>query len=99
MAPFLKRVFNIFQVNVPFSIHHENRKSQFSMISTAMREKYPYLELFWSLFSRIWTEHREILCTFPYSVRMRENKDQNIFEYRHFLRCVQQVWKEKIGWK
>ena len=26
-----------------------------------LREKYPYSELFWSLFSRIWTEYWEIL--------------------------------------
>ena len=27
--------------------------------------------------SRIWTEYGEIHCIFPYSVRMRENADQN----------------------
>ena len=32
--------------------------------------------LFWSVFSRIWTEHRKIRSIFPYSVRMRENTDQ-----------------------
>ena len=26
-----------------------------------MREKYPYSELLWSVFSRIWTEHGDIL--------------------------------------
>ena len=31
---------------------------------------------FWSLFSRIRTEYREILCISPYSVRMQENTDQ-----------------------
>ena len=33
-----------------------------------LRKMYPYLELFWSVFSRIRTEYR---------VRMRKNKDQN----------------------
>ena len=31
---------------------------------------------FWSVFSRIRTEYREILRIFPYSVRMQENTDQ-----------------------
>ena len=38
----------------------------------ALCEKCPYSELFWSVFSDIWTEYGEI-----YSVRMRENTDQN----------------------
>ena len=51
-------------------------------------KKYPYSELFWSLFSRIRTEYREIHRFSPYSVRMRENKDQNNFEYKHFSRSA-----------
>ena len=31
-----------------------------------LREKCLYLELFWSIFLRIWTEYREILCIPPY---------------------------------
>ena len=31
---------------------------------------------FWSVFSRIRTEYRDLLCKSPYSVRMRENKNQ-----------------------
>ena len=46
----------------------------------------PYLELFWSVFSRIPTECGDILCISPYSVWMRENADQNNSEYEHFLR-------------
>ena len=52
----------------------------------AMRKKCPYLELFLSAFSRISTEYEEVLRISPYSVRMRENADQNISEYGHFLR-------------
>ena len=37
-------------------------------------------------FSRIWTEYGEIRSISPYSVRMRENADQNNSEYSHFLR-------------
>ena len=52
----------------------------------AMRKKCPYLELFLSAFSPISTEYEEVLRISPYSVRMRENADQNISEYGHFLR-------------
>ena len=43
----------------------------------SLREKCPYWELFLSVFSRIRTEYGEITRTSPYSVRMRENTDQN----------------------
>ena len=51
-----------------------------------MLEKCPYSELFWSVFSRNRTGYGEILRISPYSVRMRENADQNNFDNRHFLR-------------
>ena len=50
----------------------------------ALSEKCPYLELFWSLSSRI----RTVIRISSYSVRMQENTDQNIFKYGHFLRIV-----------
>ena len=40
------------------------------------------------LIFRIWTEYGEILFISPYSVRMRENADQNNSEYGHFLRSA-----------
>ena len=51
-----------------------------------LREKCPYQELFWSVFSRIRTEDGEILRISPYSVRIWKDTDQNNFEYGHFLR-------------
>ena len=42
--------------------------------------------LFWSAFFRIRTEYGEIRSISPYSVRMRENEDQNNFGYGHFSR-------------
>ena len=48
-----------------------------------LRKKYPYSELFWSVFSRIRTEYGEIRI-YQYLVRMRENADQNNSEYGHF---------------
>ena len=53
-----------------------------------VRESSPYSELFWSIFSRIWTEYRQILHIPPYFAQMRENTDQNNSEYGHFLRSV-----------
>ena len=55
-------------------------------MSITLREKCPYSESFWSAFSHIWTEYGEILGISPYSVRMRENAEQNKSEYGHFLR-------------
>ena len=37
---------------------------------------------------RMWTEYGEIRRISPYSVRMRENKDQKKTEYGHFSRSV-----------
>ena len=62
--------------------------SELHMASSSLREKCPYLELFWPVFSHIRTEYGEIQSIFahldwirteyfPYSVQMRENTDQN----------------------
>ena len=62
------------------------KTSQKSIMS--LRKICPYSELFWSVFSRIWTEYGEILRISPYSVRMRENADYNKSEYGHLSRNV-----------
>ena len=49
-------------------------------------KKCPYLELFWPALSHIQKEYEEIRNISPYSVRMRENADQNNFEYEQFSR-------------
>ena len=54
-----------------------------------LQEKCLYSELFWSVFSRIRSEYGEILGISPYSVRVRENTDQNNSEYGHFLRSTE----------
>ena len=54
----------------------------------ALRKKCPYTELFRSAFSCIRTEYGEIWSISPYSVRMRENADQNNSELGHFSRSV-----------
>ena len=48
-------------------------------------------KMFWSIFSRIWTEYGEIRIIFLYSNRMREDTDQNNSEYGNFLRSVEYV--------
>ena len=52
-----------------------------------LREKCPYSDVFWSVFSLIWTEYGEILRSIsPYSVRMKENTDQKNYKYGPFSR-------------
>ena len=51
-----------------------------------LRKNYWYSELFWSVFSRIWTDYGEIRSISLYSVQMRESADQNNSEHGHFLR-------------
>ena len=57
---------------------------EFGCESGLLLEKSPYSELVWSAFSRIWTEYGQILRITPYSVRMRENTDQNNSKYGHY---------------
>ena len=54
----------------------------------SLRKKLLYSEFFWSVSSRIRTKYGEIRNTTQYSVRMRENTDQNNSEYSNFLRSV-----------
>ena len=51
-----------------------------------LREKCPYSELFWSVFSRIRTEYGGIRSISPHSVWMREDTDRGNSECGHFLR-------------
>ena len=50
----------------------------------SLREKLPYLEIFWSIFSHFRTQYGHIRSICPYSFRMRENTDQKNSEYGHF---------------
>ena len=49
-------------------------------------EKCPLSEFFWSVFSHIRTEYRDILRISQYAVQMRENTDQKNSKYGHFPR-------------
>ena len=57
-------------------------------LKVGLREKCSHAELFWPVFSRTWTEYGDILRISPYSIRMRENTEQNNSECDHFLRSV-----------
>ena len=59
-----------------------------------LREKCPYSEFFWSVFSRILTEYGEILRICPYSVQMRENMEQNNPNTDTF--CAVLTWKKYV---
>ena len=47
-----------------------------------------YLELLWPVFSLIWTEYGDTRSTSPYSFLIRENTDQNNFEYGRLSHSV-----------
>ena len=48
-----------------------------------LREKCPYSEFFWSLFSRIQTKYGEIWSISPYSAQTQENTKQKNSKYGH----------------
>ena len=62
---------------------------------TSQRKKCLISEIFWSVFSCIWTEYGEMLRISPYSVQMRENTDQKNSEYEHFSSSVLDVGQSR----
>ena len=59
----------------------------------SLREKYPYAEFFWSIFSCIWTEFLDLFIL--YSVQVRENTDQKNSVYGHFS-SSDSTWQQKF---
>ena len=55
---------------------------------SSLLKKCPYVEIFWSLFSRIQKEYGELLLISPYSVRMRGTTNQKNSEYGQFSRSA-----------
>ena len=43
---------------------------------------------FWTIFSRIWSEYRDLPCKSPYAVQMRENTDQ----VKPWIRTLFRLW-------
>ena len=84
-------LYSIAIVNYDYRRKIKNRKKKKKkkeIQTTSPSEKCSYSELFWSLFSRIWTEYGELPRISPYSDQMQENTDQNNSEYRQFLRSA-----------
>ena len=55
------------------------------MVCYSLRKRCPYLEFFWSVFSRIGTEYGDLLCKSPYSVQRRENTGQKNYKYEQIF--------------
>ena len=64
-------------------------------LNITLREKYPYSEFFWFVFSSIRTEYRETRNISQYSVLMRENTDQKNSKHKHILHSVSHADKPK----
>ena len=79
--------FRLVRYNKVFNlkITWRNHCSLFLTYEAPLLKQCLYEELFWSPFSHIWTEYGEIRSISPYSVRMRENGDQDNSSYEHFL--------------
>ena len=74
------------------SLCSDNQKNfvfiQFPVSFLKLQEKCPYSVFFWTVFSAIRAEYREIRSISPYSIEMRENTDQKNSKYGYFSRSV-----------
>ena len=84
---FFKKEFSSILINFKVSHLAKVGRNQAHIYANvySLREKCPYSEFFWSVFSRIRTEYREVLRTSPYSVQMQENRDRRNSAYGHFF--------------
>ena len=93
--PFLLSSFSVHVVcvclwllhTISVSILCASQEERLSLLESnqqmSLREKCPYSELFWSV-----SQYFILVRISPYSVRMRENTDQNYSEYGYFSRSV-----------
>ena len=80
LVPIIRRNFLPYMLNQRFflCIKESLLRVAFQILKKiTLRKKCPYSKLLWSVFSRIRTEYGEIRNITPYSVRIRENADQN----------------------
>ena len=61
------------------------------IMQPTLHEKFPYSELFRSVFPCIRNKYGKIRSISQYSVRMRENVDRNNSEYGHFTQCQVEI--------
>ena len=96
LATFTEEIFNGKLHILCSKLLHRLWLKKIKVESSTLRRNCPYLDLFWSLLSRIQIEYGKVLCISPYSVRMRENTDQNNFKYGDFLRSENSKWHKKL---
>ena len=76
--------------NICNLIGRKEYNSDIIVLSTSilysLREKCPYSEFFWSVFSPIQIEYGDILCISSYLFQVRENTHQKNFEYGRISR-------------
>ena len=80
LVPIIRRNFLPYMLNQRFflCIKKSLLRVVFQILKKiTLRKKCPYSKLPWSVFSRFRTECGEIQSITPYSVRIRENADQN----------------------
>ena len=92
-------LFNFFYFYFEPYFHYLLLKLYFTKIThSTMREKSPYSEFSWSVFSSIRTEYGEIPRISSYSVQMQENMDQKNSKYQHFSRSARLwIWGPAVG--
>ena len=82
----VKNIFTFYELNIllqnlPNFTYKEMLLKHGGIIITSWK-----LSVFWVILVRIFLHSDRILRISPYSVRMRENRDQNNSEYGRFLR-------------
>ena len=68
-----------------------DKPPRLDMVSS-LREECLYSEFFCSVFTLVWTEHRDLRSKSPYSVQMREKAELESSKYGHFLRSDTEVY-------
>ena len=69
---FCKSDFKVGKVKFPKMTRYQFQQPTYCKENGLLRKKCPYSELYWSAFSRIWTEYGEIRSICPYSVQMEK---------------------------
>ena len=69
----------------------EGRSSKYTLF-----KKRPYQHFYWSVFSRIQNEYRDLPCKSRYSVQVRENTDQKISKSKRFLRSDECILRHDV---
>ena len=96
VAAILKHVFQVNWLYLRPYLQNCNCFWTLMKYQNTQREKCPYSDFFWSVFSHIRSEFEKILSMSPYSVRIPENTDQKNSKYGHFAPS-DRYWKTLIS--